>query len=230
MHGASHQVFVYLGHPKTAMAPGLPQVDPKGMCTCPTVDEFFHDYTPDRSEYSVKVTDADHSRRLGQRTFPSVIKLEVHFECSMLPPMGQLSFGARLIQACPNLRYLHIKGSADGSVVRAIAAYTPERPKNLSKVWVEVPLMLGVPNMKDHNYVDGLGFNALFYDKTKNIHEFQKKHFPETTLELGPLPETLGSPGSKRKGIVTVEPPMPDASAPSPTHEQQYNRSNFPPE
>ena len=224
MHHPSRTV-VFVGHPGTAAAPKLPKVDPKGMCTCPTVDEFFHDCTPDRSEYSVKVTDADHSRRLGNQTFPSVIKLEVHFECSMLPPMGELSFGARLIQACPNLKYLHIKGSADGSVIRAIAGYTLNRPKNLRKVWFEVPLMLGVPNMKDHNYVDGLGFNALFYDKTKNIDEFQKKHFPDTTLELGPLPETPGSPGSTRREIVTVEPPMPKASAPP---QQQGISGNFP--
>lgn len=218
-----NRVVLFVGHPGTAAAPGLPQVDPKGMCTCPTVGEFFRDCTPDRSEYSVKVTDADHSRDLGGKTFPSVIELEIHFECSMLPPVGEPSFGARLIQACPNLEYLHIKGSADGSVIRAIAGYTPERPQKLRTLWVEVPLMLGAPNMQDHDYVDGLGFNALFYDRTKNIGEFQRKHFPETTLELGPVPETPGSPGSTRKGVVTVEPPgisngekTPIASAPPP--------------
>ena len=190
-------------------------------CTCPTYDEFARNYQqtrPDPSELvHVKITDDDCAGNIGAQQYTGVGKLSLHFECTKVPPPGERSFAAEFIVACPDLVHLELKGSADGSVIVAIANYTKDRPQGLSEVHVYAPVMLGMPNMEDHNYADGLGFNAYYFDsiteKRGGMHGWGARHRGTTRWTCHGTASPPGSPRGER----AYPPPMaPIASAPAP--------------
>ncbi len=195
-------------------------------CRCPTYDEFARNYQqtqPDPSELvHVKITDDDCAGNIGAQRYPDVKKLSLHFECTKVPPPGERSFAAEFIVACPDLEHLELKGSADGSVIVAIADYTTDRPKGLSAVHVYAPVMLGMPNMEDHNYTDGLGFNAYYFDsitgRRGGVHEWGERHRGTARWTCH---STASPPGSPR-GERAYSPPMaPMASAPPPSYSEK---------
>lgn len=184
-------------------------------CRCPTYDEFARNYSqgsPAEGEMvHVKITDDDCAGNIGAQRYTGVRKLSLHFECTKVPPPGERSFAAEFIVACPDLEHLELKGSADGSVIVAIADYTTDRPKGLREVHVYAPVMLGMPNMEDHNYTDGLGFNAYYFDritmKGRGMHEWAEKHRGKIKWTCHGTASPPGSPRGKRASSQ----PMPSA-------------------
>ena len=184
-------------------------------CRCPTYDEFARNYSqrlPTRSELvHVKITDDDCAGNIGAQQYTGVRQLSLHFECTKVPPPGERSFAAEFIVACPDLEHLELKGSADGSVIVAIAKYTTDRPKGLSAVHVYAPVMLGMPNMEDHNYTDGLVFNAYYFDSitmgSGGVHEWSEKHRGNIKWTCYGTASPPGSPRGERAS----SPPKPSA-------------------
>ena len=214
----AHVVFVKLADTAARGTTGA-QRHPASIgvskCTCPTYDEFARNYSqrlPTRSELvHVKITDDDCAGNIGAQQYTGVRKLSLHFECTKVPPPGERSFAAEFIVACPDLEHLELKGSADGSVIVAIAKYTTDRPKGLSAVHVYAPVMLGMPNMEDHNYTDGLGFNAYYFDSINmgsgGMHGWAERHRGNIEWTCHGTASPPGSPTGERAS----SPPKPSA-------------------
>ena len=165
----------------------------------------------------VKITDDDCAGNIGAQQYTGVRKLSLHFECTKVPPPGERSFAAEFIVACPDLEHLELKGSADGSVIVAIAKYTTDRPKGLSAVHVYAPVMLGMPNMEDHNYTDGLGFNAYYFDSINmgsgGVHEWSEKHRGNIKWTCHGPASPPGSPTGERASSPPAMASAPPANA-----------------
>ena len=139
-HPQGHRVVYVLGHPQTAT---VPEAKHKKVCTCPSFEDFLADYEKGGDDdFDVKVTDANRPEHIGGRTFERVKELELHFECEALPSKNERSFGSMFIMACPNLEYLHIKGHADGSIIRTVAVYNSQRPAKLTKIKFDETVMV----------------------------------------------------------------------------------------
>ena len=197
-HPQGHRVVYVLGHPQTAT---VPEAKHKKVCTCPSFEDFLADYEKGGDDdFDVKVTDANRPEHIGGRTFDRVKELELHFECEALPSKNERSFGSMFIMACPNLQYLHIKGHADGSIIRTVAVYNSQRPAKLTKIKFDETVMVhDPPDMDDHNDRDGVGFNAFFYDRGHGrVEQFRDDHFDGLDIDL-PKSTRPGSPPMPRK-------------------------------
>lgn len=221
-HPQGHRVVYVLGHPQTAT---VPEGKHKKVCTCPSFEDFLTDYEKGRDDdFDVKVTDANRPEHIGGRTFERVKELELHFECEVLPSKNERSFGSMFIMACPNLEYLHIKGHADGSIIRTVAVYNSQRPAKLMKIKFDETVMVhDPPDMDDHNDRDGVGFNAFFYDRGQGrVEQFRNAHFEGLDIDL-PKSTRPGSPSMPKKadfgtGGGLKAPPV--ASAPPPAYNE----------
>lgn len=142
----------------------------------------------DLGNVHVKMTDDDCTDWIGR--YPGITKLVLHFECTRVPEKNTKSFAAQFIVACTDLEELELKGSGDGSIITVIAAYSRDRPRNLNRVCFWMPLMLGEPDMENHNYRDGLGFNAFYYDSTMaggtegGMAKWKRRHVGNATWTL----------------------------------------------